>query len=603
MDKRGAGWVLVATVLAFAACSFEEMPGSPNGSAPAAGNAGRAGASQGKAGNAQGGRVAKAASGGEGGGAHVGGAPGAVAGADSGDHGGEAHVGGAASGVSGSPTGSAGAGGDAGDGLADSVTFTVVTGQDVRPISPLIYGATVSQLSCNDAKARFTLCRVGDSPWSTYNWENNASNAGVARCFENNAALSESSTPGVAVTDVVDEAMLAGAAAIVTVPMLSHVAADKNQGSAPPACSGDVSQSANYLATRFKQNRPRKGAPLALLPDTTDAFVNQDEFVAFLRSSYADEDVLFSLDHQTELWDEKFKPIHPVKPTYAEIVDLNVAYAKVVKDTWAEANVLGFVGYGFLAARSLQNSPNYLTEGEFIDYVALHYYSEAHLDNVRVINEDTTPGMVAERVQAARSLWDPDYLEGSWINANLGNKPLELIPWLKASVAANYPGTKLGLSEWSFGGGQHISGAIAAADALGIFGREGVELAAAVARGEAPFLLGAFQIFRNFDGANGAFGDTSVYASSSDLDVASVYASVDAADSSRVVIVAINRSTEAVSAAVELTHPNVFSSLKVYRIADGQPEPVAQGTVPAVSSNSFSYDMPGHSVSVLLPSP
>ena len=51
-----------------------------------------------------------------------------------------------------------------------------------------------------------------------------------------------------------------------------------------------------------------------------------------------------------------------------------------------------------------------------------------------------------------------------------------LIPWLKAKIAAHYPGTKLSFSEYTFGGGHDISGGVAEADALGIFGREGLDM-------------------------------------------------------------------------------------------------------------------------------
>ena len=47
--------------------------------------------------------------------------------------------------------------------------------------------------------------------------------------------------------------------------------------------------------------------------------------------------------------------------------------------------------------------------------------------------------------------------------------------------------------------------------------------------GSEPFIGGALQMFRNYDGANGMFGDTSVSASTDDVVSSSVYASVDSA--------------------------------------------------------------------------
>ena len=43
-----------------------------------------------------------------------------------------------------------------------------------------------------------------------------------------------------------------------------------------------------------------------------------------------------------------------------------------------------------------------------------------------------------------------------------------------AKIAAHYPGTKLSISEYNYGAGGDISGGIAQADVLGVFGREGL---------------------------------------------------------------------------------------------------------------------------------
>ena len=45
---------------------------------------------------------------------------------------------------------------------------------------------------------------------------------------------------------------------------------------------------------------------------------------------------------------------------------------------------------------------------------------------------------------------------------------------MNSKIAANYPGTKLSFSEYDYGGGGDISGGIAQADVLGIFGAQGV---------------------------------------------------------------------------------------------------------------------------------
>jgi hypothetical protein len=504
-----------------------------------------------------------------------------------------------------------------------TVTLTVTTSAGQRAISPLIYGVNPGAIACDDPSARFTLCRLGGNRWSTYNWETNASNGGSELCFQNDGALGSSNTPGEAVTSLVDEANTAGATTLVTIPVLDYVAADKLGGSAAPDCSGDVRDTPSYLSARFDQNVAVKGTAFVTAPDTADDYVYQDEFVSFLKDQAGSANVLFALDNQPALWHLTHAPIHPDHPGYDEVVNRNVTFAKAIRDEWPEAKISGYVGYGWADFISLQNSDEGLTKGTFIDYyldgleaasntdgrplidyLDVHWYSEIYASGERVIYNGTTPELVAARVQAARSFWDPTYVEDSWVASG---SPVQLLPWLEQRLAlhyTDYPATELAISEWNLGGGNHISGAVAAADTLGVFGREGVGLAAWVSvTNDDPFVVGAFQAFRNYDGAGAAFGDTSVSAASSDIAVASVYASVDALEPNRVVIVAINRAGNTVTATLNVTDPQTFATADVYALTSASPTPSAAPALAAGAGNTFTYEMPAYSVSVLVPKP
>ena len=98
--------------------------------------------------------------------------------------------------------------------------------------------------------------RMGGNRWTAYNWENNASNAGSDWCFQNDGCCRRRTRRARRCSRPIDQATSAGAAAmVVTVPIVDYVAADKNGG-----C--DVRNSgANYLQTRFKQNRRRRARP------------------------------------------------------------------------------------------------------------------------------------------------------------------------------------------------------------------------------------------------------------------------------------------------------------------------------------------------------
>ena len=233
---------------------------------------------------------------------------------------------------------------------------------------------------------------------------------------------------------------------------------------------------------------------------------------------------------------------------YAELLERTLATAAAIKDVAPSAWVFGPVSYGWNGYVNLQNAPDSGAKGDFldcylrelareetrvgrrlVDVLDLHWYPEAQGNGVRITGTDTSAAVVAARVQAPRSLWDPTYIETSWITQWSTLGPIALLPRLRAKIAAQAPGKLLAFTEYNYGGGQHISGGIAQADVLGVFGREGVFAATLwELSGDERFIYAAFQMFRNYDGAGGAFGDTSISATTSDVPRSSIYASVDA---------------------------------------------------------------------------
>ncbi len=503
-----------------------------------------------------------------------------------------------------------------GDAGAAEVTFVIRSDQNVHPISPLVYG---TNSVVNPTANKFSVVRLGGNRLSAFNWENNASNAGSDYMYQNDGHLSASNTPGAAVTDTLAKATALGAAALITVPIGDYVAADKSPG-------GDVRNSgANYLTTRFKKNKSDKGSALSTTPDTTDDSVYQDEFVNWVKTVAAPTapQVLISLDNEPDLWADTHPEIHPAKVGYDELVNRTLEYGRMVKKVWPAVEVTGFVSYGYGGFINLQSAPDAAGKGDFIDYfltkikaaqdadghrvvdyLDLHWYPEATGGGTRIITSQTSPAVVATRVQAPRSLWDPTYREPSWV-ANYVNGPIKLLPWLQAKIDAKAPGTKLAFTEWNYGGGGHISGTVAVADVLGIFGRDNVAMATYwPLNSDETFAYVGIRVFRNFDGAGGTFGDTSISATSSSAELASVYASIDSGDVNRVVIVAINKATKTTNAAMTVAHPKSFSKLKVYTVtATGGANIVAGADVSAVAANAFNYAMPAMSVSVLVPTP
>lgn len=521
-----------------------------------------------------------------------------------------------------------------------AVEFKVQTDQGLWKISPEIYGVNLATPTVHlDPTMRAGNLRSGGNRSSAYNWENNASNAGTDYHNQNDGYLSASNTPGDVASTTWTQANGMGASTVLTIPMGDYVAADKAppgdvinsntaggpDGGCPSADGGCAIDGGSYLATRFKKNVAVKGAPFTETPDTTDDSVYEDEYVAWVKSHAPTAPVTFALDNEPDLWSSTHPRIHPLPVTYAEMIERTTRFSTAIKNVWPEASISGFVSYGWNGFVTLQNATDRAGNGQFwdyflakmrsaseaqgrrlIDYLDLHWYPEAKGGGARIVTAGTPTGAdnIAAwedaRLQAPRSLWDPTYLESSWITGS-GSGPIDLIHRVMNKIQTNYPGTKLAITEWNYGGGSDITGAIATADVLGIFGREGVSLANIwwVASSE-PYTVAGLKAFRNFDGQTGAFGDTAIATSNSDTVNTSVYASLQSSTPGHVVVVAINKQKDATVASIKLAHPATFTQAKTYVLVGTSPVFQAGQDLIGGAANTFTYTMPPRSVSVLV---
>ena len=429
--------------------------------------------------------------------------------------------------------------------------MSVASGSARHLISPYIYGVNQADWGGRSRSLRFG--RLGGNRWTAYNWETNASNAGADFRHQNDDFLGGGNVAGEAARPYVAQAHAAGASVVITVPMAGYVSADKNGG-------GDVNQTPDFLNVRFKRTG-LKGRGFAYPPDVGDDVVYLDEYVAFLEQAFpgARSDpartLFYCLDNEPDLWANTHPRIRPNgKLSYDELLSRTIALADAIKRVAPGALVFGPVSYGWAGYVSLQDAPDaggrdfldlYLSslrsaEGSarrrLVDVLDLHWYPEARGGGVRITEPSTVPAVAAARVQAPRSLWDPGYVETSWISQDARVGAIRLIPRMKEKIAASYPGTRLAFTEYNYGGGRDISGAIAEADVLGIFGREDV-FAANVWASDADqtFLHAGMYAFSNYDGAGGRFGDTSILVSNSNHEATSLYASVDEGRDDRMV--------------------------------------------------------------------
>ena len=196
--------------------------------------------------------------------------------------------------------------------------------------------------------------------------------------------------------------------------------------------------------------------------------------------------------------------------------------------------------------------------GHPVDVFSLHYYPQSG-----EYSDDNSTAMQLLRNRSTRSLWDPNYVDASWINSTI-----DLIPRMKNWVSNYYyANTPLALTEYSWGNDANINGATAEADLLGIFGREGLAIANRwIAPDPSTPTYLAMKMYRNYDGAKSTFGDTSVSTKTATPDVVSAFGATRSTDGALTVMV-INKSlTDSTSLTVTLSNFAGSGTLDTYQL-------------------------------------
>ena len=422
------------------------------------------------------------------------------------------------------------------------------------PISPLIYGIAAGVWSTGE-----TAHRVGGNPMSRHNWELHAWNAGNDWFFQNTKSDS-------GLHDWLNETFERKVKMAVQVPMLGWVAKDGTSVGFPVSKFGKQ-KSHDPNNKNAGDGRSPDGKPLTPGPPTLTSVAAPPELIKQWITKIRDQDRqrggrsvdVYILDNEPNLWHATHRDVHPDPLTYDELLDRTIRYGTAVRE--ADPDVLiagpaewGWSGYFFSAKDTEAGSllrPDRRSHGDvpllqwylqklaaherqtgkrILDWLDVHFYPQA---NGVYNNQQTDPASAALRLRSTRALWDPNYLDESWINERIN-----LIPRLRDWVANNYPGRGIAIGEWNFGAEKHISGGLAVAEVLGRFGQQGLTAAFywRSIEAETP-AYHAFRAFRNFDGQGARFLDLSV--PTEEGTGVSLFASRDEARS-RLVLIALN---------------------------------------------------------------
>jgi hypothetical protein len=462
-------------------------------------------------------------------------------------------------------------------------------------ISPLIYGVNFAERGfAKDVD--LPVDRWGGNAVETYNWQVRGSNHGqdwyftnFADCWTDAFDFCQRGQDYSAADAQVQQDRATGTATLLTLPLLGWVAnAVSYTGGHPcsyPASANPQDDHDPYHSSCG--NGRRNGQWLTADPTQAGVAVGpafSAQWINALKAKYGGAGhggvSIYELGNEPALWDDTHHDFHPQPTTYDELWTKSRDLALAVKDADPGAATLGPAEWGWpnyfcsaadhvdqgcsptspdraahggteLSAWYLQQFAAYQqqTGRRLLDYFDLHYYPQ---------------GQYSPVTDVTRPLWDSSYTDPSWINAKIG-----LLPRMRAWVRGNYPGTKLGVTEYNMGLGvtsdQRLQNVIEA-DALGIFGREGLDLATFWPDGSSPVPEAALRIFRNYDGRHHRFGDLGVSATSSDQRRVSVYAA-RTGKKGPLTIVVVNKASSALRTAVRLKHAGGARKSKAWQYA------------------------------------
>jgi hypothetical protein len=508
-----------------------------------------------------------------------------------------------------------------------AVTIRVDPGQVLRPISPLIYGLAHAKPAEIGSTAA-TLNRWGGNPNSRHNWQVNAWNA--ARDWEFRNYGDDSSQPGgpssVADRFVADN-IRQNVASILTVPSLGWVARSGNKQLAStnvpadggPALAGTAGAIAGYDPTVNRSITSVPSAPRKI-DGSDNGTVYQDQWIAHLVKRFGAASAggvqFYAIDNEPDLWSYTHTDVHPAQMSYDDMLSEFVDYADAVKDVDPSAQVLGpsLSGWTAMFYSALdRGTDRYRTHADrrmhadvpflpwWLKQVAQHDQEEGRrtLDVLDVHFYPQAAGVFAGatdevtnrvRVRSTRGLWDPTYIDESWIG-----EPARLIPRLREWIAQNYPGTKIGIGEWNWGADTTMNGAVAIADVLGIFGREGVDVAAywTSPPADSPGAR-AFAMYSDYDGSGGHFGDLAILADSSSPDDVQSFASIDNSTQDVLVVLINQRPDASIASSVQLD--SAYRAVGAYQLSAKAPSRIEQIEAPMDLSH---ITLPAESITLL----
>ena len=508
--------------------------------------------------------------------------------------------------------------------LAQTVTtINVDAHADRHRINPNVYGvnfATQEQL----AALNVPLNRSGGNTRTRYNWQQNAANHAHDWFYE--SLEHGPDVAGEEEDNFIQATKNGGAQPMITIPMIGWVAKlgpNRQRLSSFSVAKYGAQQATDWQWFPDAGNGVRPDGTEITNNDPHDANTPVDSnfmagWVQHLVTKWGSANAAgvryYMLDNEPSIWHGTHRDVRPNAPTMDEMLAKIIDYGENVKSVDPNALVVapeewGWSGYllsGYdqqygaktgnwsnLPDRTAHGGWDYLpwllakfheheikTGRKLVDVFTVHYYPQGG-----EFSNDTSSAMQLRRNRSTRSLWDPNYVDETWISDTV-----RLVPRLKEWVDRYDPLTPIGLTEYSWGADSHMNGGTAQADVLGILGREGMDMATRwVTPDTGTPAFNAIRMYRNYDAAKSAFGDISVRAVAPDPDNVAGFASVRTSDRALTVMLINKQLTSTASVALTLANYTPtgnaqrwqLTSTGIARVAD-----VAAGTTLTLPAQS-----------------
>lgn len=415
------------------------------------------------------------------------------------------------------------------------------------PIREEIYGV------CDLPREQLTAYGIKISRWggnrsSRFNWQENADNAGKDWYYRNAGLRLDNPAQG-GWNKFVRERNSVGSASFITAPMLGWVSKDRHSYGYSVKKYGP--QRGVELGHPDVGNGIRPDGSMITKNDPTDTSIAVDapfiaEGVRLVVQTTGRADAgrggprYWALDNEPMLWHETHRDVQQRPLGYDELWDRTVRYAEAIRAADPGAKIAGFTSWGwtdlFYSAAD-EGGNNYASKPDFhahggvplaewfirkcgeykrangrplVDTFDFHWYPQAQVEGR---GPYLGTGMDLKfnqlRMRTTRDLWDPNYVNESWVKDTGDQKPTRLLRRVREWIDKHNPGMEICVGEYNFGGADNITGGLAQADVLGILGRERADLAFIWTHPEGTQEL-AWKLFRNYDGAGGRFGDQAV---------------------------------------------------------------------------------------------